>query len=212
MSVLSKLTDLSRQIAGATQRAQASIAEMREQIAAKRDEVFRVQTSYPPKDELKEMRRLEILETAAAYLAEDPLSFVRSMPFTPRHTMEWRELCATAGSVVEQDFCDKIDRAEYVAGPSAAERPVEIARLERELAELEAAEEQAIDEATAAGVAIQHQPEVITRRQREAAERERHDKWTAAARTRQARVDRSVATRVVGSSEYLEQFKADRDA
>jgi hypothetical protein len=204
VNILSRLTDLSRQIAGATQSAQESTAALRAQINSKREELRRVQTAFPPKNEVKEIRCREIRETAAAYSAEDPIRFVRAIQFTPRRAIEWRELCALAGPVVEEAVCDAIDRAEYVPGPPAAERPGMIARLERELAELEGAEERAIDEAAAAGVSIAHRPEVITRRQREAGDRASLEKWQAGVRERQVAVDQRAATRrSVTTSAYL---------
>jgi hypothetical protein len=207
MNVLTKLSDLAAQIAGATQSVQANIAELRRQIAEKRAELRRVVSAPPPKADVKALRVQEIRAATAAYLAEDPTRFVRGLSFTPRQEIGWYQLCALAGPILEERVCAAIDLAEYVPGPPLADKGKVIAGLERELAELEAAEERAIDEATAAGVPIAHRTEVVQRRAQRA-DKERLDaEWVAAARQRQERVNQIAAQRVtVGRSEYLERI------
>jgi hypothetical protein len=80
---------------------------------------------------------------------------------------------------------------DYQPGPPAAERPALIATLERELAELQAGEEGMIDAAAANGVAIAHRPEVIQRREAEAAQRKREEAAIAMRKAREEAINRA---------------------
>jgi hypothetical protein len=70
----------------------------------------------------------------------------------------------------------------YTPGPAQVERAAVVATLEAELAELERAEEQFVDEAMAAGVTIAHRAEVTERRERERSQRERVERAAEAER------------------------------
>ena len=53
------------------------------------------------------------------------------------------------------------------AGTASHDRAAQVARLQRDLDELGAAEERFIDEAAASGIAIAHRPDVVQRRDNE---------------------------------------------
>lgn len=119
--------------------------------------------------------------------------------------MSWDALCVADRKRAVAHLEALIAGVDYEAGPPLAERPALLAQLTRELQELEAAEEQAVDEAVAAGVSIEHRPEVRERREQEArtrAEQERIDAVTDA-NARQAAIDRQHAQRTAGRSQYI---------
>jgi DNA repair exonuclease SbcCD ATPase subunit len=69
-------------------------------------------------------------------------------------------------ALVRRVPCDNI-------GTQSAQRSALIARLEKDLATLEAEEERIVDEAATSGISITHRPEVTHRRDMERLERER---------------------------------------
>ena len=100
---------------------------------------------------------------------------------------------------------------DYQAGPLEAARPALIARLRAERAELEAAEEQLIDDAAAAGIVIEHRPEVQHRRREAAYKQKRDDEQLEQRRLAEAAVnERAQANRVSGgvASTYLAETNA----
>lgn len=95
------------------------------------------------------------------------------------------------------------ERAGYQPGPTASARAAELARLRKDLAELESTEERAIDDAIAAGVTIAHRPDVIARRQNEERQRQLDQERSRAQQQRQAAVNQAHERRFA-RSEYLE--------
>ena len=61
--------------------------------------------------------------------------------------MEWRYAVLFYGNAMKQHFRELVRATDYAPGPPAAERPALVARLARELAELEEAETVLVDEA-----------------------------------------------------------------
>jgi hypothetical protein len=218
MSILSKLTDLGREIAKATQSVQENIAELRAQIAAKRMELAHAQDAPLPREEIKVRIRSWVTEAGELWRRQraDRLLYDFGRPAGPSpswswiENMTWGAACFLCPEQVTAALTGQIEATEYVAGPPARERPAAVARLSKELADLEAAEESAIDEAAQAGVQIAHRPEVVKRRLEEAGRKDRQEKWTAGARERQSAIDQRPATRRSVSSPYLDAMTRDR--
>jgi hypothetical protein len=81
-------------------------------------------------------------------------------------------------------------------GPARADRPKILERLRQELAALETAEEQIVDEMASAGLNVEHRSEVVARRVAEAS-RQRSTQQAVADRTaREAKIDSKFKTTV----------------
>jgi hypothetical protein len=230
MSLFDKLPDLIRQLTGATQTVEAAtqslqenMRALREQLAAKHRELDAATGAPVPRAELVERFRALVDERATRFGRVAPAGHVWSSAATVfRPLADWR---APSGHVAIHDVAELFDVLCFVAGDAmkagaprlltlegwsdglpSSERPEAIARLEGELAALEAAEEEAIDKAVAVGLVIAHRPEVAERRRQEAAGHERQERWTAAQREREALLDQRPAAQrgVVGRSEYVD--------
>jgi hypothetical protein len=224
MSIFSRLADLTREIAGATRSARDSIAEMRQEIATRRRALEDARSLPVPPTELVARFRRVVDERAERFRRQPPPGHRwTSAADLLRPLGDWQrpgELHVEKAEDVLNLLCFLIPEhlaagAERLAemegwGPDGApsdERPAIIARLERELRDLETAEEQAIDAAAAAGVVVEHRPEVRERRREDAYQQQRRADREAAARERQAEIDRQHEQRrepgVLARSHYL---------
>jgi hypothetical protein len=187
--------------AAAIERAKQHIDAMRDRIRDLRQAVQNARAAYVPRAELAERIRSQVRADGEwwrkqhggivlARLAK-PRGFTRvNMPWAADAGVPWGLLCAAAPDQAEALLTGAVAGQAYEAGPSAAERPALIERLERELAALERDEEAAVDEAEAAGVAIGHRPEVIDRRQMAALQQRNDEHRIAEARARQEALER----------------------
>jgi hypothetical protein len=213
--IFGKVVDFASGLRQATTAAHELIAERRRAIAATRAELQRAEAGPRPPAEV--IGRFEAwVDELAAYQAreygaglvvhrfgsvsKDPGT---GAPWGPGTAVEWGFLCLFAGDLVKRAFADLVRATPYEAGPPAAARPALVERLRGELAQLEAEEEQLVDEAAAAGVAIAHRPEVTDRRYREQRQREREERAAADRAAREAMVNARHERATVAESQYL---------
>jgi hypothetical protein len=222
MSIFSRLADLTREIAGATRSARDSIESLRQEIATRRRALVAAVELPIPRAELVERFRVLVDERAERFRRTPPpgqrwtsaASLLRALG-DPAASPALRIanvdemfslLCFVAGDAMKAGAERLVEIEGWQDGAPSAERPALIARLERELRDLETAEEQAIDAAAAAGVVVEHRPEVRERRREDAYQQQRRAEREAAAREREAEVNRVHEQRargVIGRSEYL---------
>lgn len=224
MTILSKLTELGREIAAASRSVQENIAELRRQIATKRRELESAQRLPVPRAELVERFRAMIDARAERFAHVPPPAMTwpcaRDL-FRP--LSEWKRengqvdirevrdlfdfVCFFVGDTMKANASKLLTIDGWADGLPTSERAATIASLEREVAELETAEERAIDEAAAAGVQIAHRPDVAQRRATEAHQAKLHAATAAAQHDREAAINTRAATRAIGRSEYVTQFE-----
>lgn len=209
MRVSDVLTSLRDRLRSATSAARAETDEMRAAIQTARVELKHAQRGPLPLDEIQDRIVAAVRSAGARWLAEHGPTLIRSegglaaynakyggrAPFVVADPIPFGAWCAGAPDTMVALLGGLYAAVPYEAGPPSPERPTLIARLERELAELERAEEAVIDDAAAAGIAISHRPEVVRRRQEEARRREREEREIADRARRQAALDVSHETR-----------------
>jgi len=220
MSILTKLTDLGRELAVATKSVQENIATLRAKIAARRTALSHAEEGPYPREEIRARIRAWVAEQGEAWRTHHAPDLVYTfgsphdvrVPWNASTPVTWGALCRYAPQIAATLIAD-MEAQEYEAGPSSADRPSVVAQLKAELAELEATEEHAVDEASAVGVTIAHRPEVIERRQGEARARQLADEATRAQREREAAVNTQHAQRQPSSvSPYLTAHPSARQA
>lgn len=228
-SVIDKFKTLARTLTSAATTMTDAIAQRRQQIVEKAKEVQHARTDLIPVSEIIETRIPETVHEAGAYAIADlgpiliqgigapVLGGSVRLPWDPKSPLEWRVICAAMPETAIAILTALVRQIQYEPGPSSAERPATIERLERELAALEIEEEAAVDQACAAGVQIAHRAEVIARRQAEARQRELVEAATADRRRRQEAIDAKAAARAEdnrhtapGGSAYLARESATR--
>lgn len=205
MSTSPNIQDIRRALADALQTMRAQITNFRDKIAALRAELALLDRPIP----LEEVRAripgvvaergrawLDVHGTALifsghesypALAAPDVPGSVR-LPDGLEH--DWLgALCAGDPARAEAMLSTLVSRVEYQPGPPASERAARRAELETELANIEAAEEQAIDAAAEAGLLIAHREEVTQRRANEARAQELEARAVAYRAERQAELD-----------------------
>lgn len=118
----------------------------------------------------------------------------------------WPALCAADPEAAVAHVMALVRLLKLEHGPAAADRPALIDAMIRELAELEATEEAAVDEAIGLGLKLEHRPAVVQRRATEAERKKRilENEAALARPERQAAID----TAVVGRSGYLARVSA----
>lgn len=202
---ISKLANLTEQTRTVTKTVTEGIAEVRAAIAEKRRELVNAKDAPVPPAELAE-RIAAWLDARAErginqYARSIPVTFgrpnetVTRVPYHLAGELDTAVLLALGVSTLKREIPALVARLSYTPGPPSSERPALVERLERELAELEGAEEAAIDAAAEAGVVVQHRPEVLARRASEA-ERRKRDELAASAR---AAREAAIAARPGGS-------------
>lgn len=190
-ALLSKLTRAAGDTRQAAQSITSSIAELRAAIVAKHRELEQARGGPRPAAEIRTERVPQaVAEAGAAWLHDYGSSLLHGeralgspdpapprLPWSYREPIPWAALCA-GHPAFATEILDGLVRSlpAWNAGPAEAERPAAVERLGRELAELEALEEQTIDDASAAGVVVQHRTEVLQRRESERRARERADR------------------------------------
>lgn len=231
MNIRETLTNITRDLAGAAKSALAAaltmenhIREVREQISAKHRELDAARGEKIPRRELVERFRAMVDERAARFGRVPPAgqtwpnaaAMFRDLGDwrNPNATVEVRNmselldlLCFVAGDALKAGAPRLLSIEVWTDGLPASERPEAITRLEREVAQLEAAEEEAITLAAQANVVIARRPEVAARLQQEADASARQERWTAGQRERQAVIDQRPegATSRSSVSAYIEK-------
>jgi hypothetical protein len=215
MNVLGKIAE---RFTTAVRSLHQDLTTRREQIAAKRQERDHAQDGPLPRPEVL-TRFNQSIDAMAAYQAKEHVEslVVHHFGAAPHRTegrppwvantpVSWGFLALFCGDLLKARFAELAAAVEYVPGPPAAARAALVARLEGELAELEAQEEQLIDQAAEAGVAIEHRAEVLERRQNEQRRAQLTEQAEAGRREREAAVNAGHATRAsrVTRSSYLE--------
>ncbi len=148
-----------------------------------------------------------VAEAGAAWLRERGSSLIHGeqslghptwagstrLPWSYLEAPSWGAWCASDPAGAAEFLSNLVRQVTYEAGPPSAERPALIARLDAELAELEAAEEAMVDAMGAEGLIVAHRPEVVQRREAEARRRERAAQSAAARAEQEAAINRAHA-------------------
>ena len=179
MSLLEGLKTITKNLRAATSSIRDEIEGMRARITAGHRALEQARNGLVPPDELP--GRIGELVDGLGRLWRDrhgPVGHYLGKPAgvdSPwgfEAPMTFGALCALAPELVRASL-ERLATAEaYEAGPSSRERAAVVARLEAELAELEAAEEALVDSAAEQGVTIKHRDDVVQRRATEARQRE----------------------------------------
>jgi hypothetical protein len=218
--VIETLKGLGKKLAAAVDSAHQDLAKLRRRVKDKQQEIAAVRKARKPIAEVEALAREKISVDAAAYLKAVRSTMI-SMPHSlaspdvrePKHVrlpdelMSWGALCATDPEMALHRLMRTLEQLDYEEGPASSDRPTIIAELERELQDLEETEEGAIDQAIAAGLKIEHRPEVITRRSNEARLRELEEQRHRDVRARQTQIDAAHeeqgSSRQAAHSDYL---------
>ena len=227
MNLLDRFKTVSREASEAARRAhegtkttQASIAELRRAIDAKAAESVQARAALPPPAELIATAERLVDERGAQWWEKNEYAFFSGLaghpgfeqgrpaelPVPAHAPMPDGARCALEPATMKALYREAIRARRYEAGLPAAERPARLEQVARELAELQALEEQCVDQANEDGVRIDHRPEVSQRRETERRQREAAEASAADRRQREAAIDAGHATRVsrVTRSSYLE--------
>ncbi len=211
MSIAETVRAVREKLSKATTSVTSEVAQLREQIKAKRQELTVTKQSPLPAEDLRKRIAEQVQTAGTRWLASHAGSLAVSehalAAWQPRFRQirlpeltSWDALCASdpeqAQARLEKLCASVLER--FSPGPRAADRPATTARLEAELAELEAGEEAAIDAALEAGVTITHRPEVRQRRARRAEAAENARQAVENREARQRALDESHALRTVG--------------
>lgn len=216
------LKEIFNQFRSAADTAQRGIAKLRAEIPEKRRAITSATGAPLPIEDVD--RRIDALVDGrrAAWLKEQHGALVRAignprerekLPRDWHDTVTWLELCGLFPELVKAQLHAAVRALPYEAGPAEADRARVVAKLERELQELEQTEEAAIDEAAAAGVVIAHRSEVVERRETERLHRERHERAAADRQRREAAINERheattrAAARIAGGSSYIHTGK-----
>jgi hypothetical protein len=225
MTTLAKLiTDLRRKLTGTTTELQSEIARLRSEITERSKALQHAQRAPLPVEEIMATRIPRVVEEhGRRWLDEHGSTLISSdrdralgspglrgsiyLPWAD--ALPWGALCAARPDLAREILAALVGQVAYEPGPPLAERPALIARLERELAELEQGEEQIVDEACGSGVVIEHRPAVRERRQAEAARQRREEEAATNRKAREAEINRQFeearARGRAARSPYLER-------
>lgn len=218
MAPVDDLLTLTKKVETATSAITDEIGRLRARIMEARRALNRAQDLLLPLEEIEDRIRQHIQLIGDLWLRDHPSLVLqlghpreRRDPLGPTATLEWGAVCAGSPDLAFEIQRGLVGRMPYTAGAPAAERPALIAKLEQELAALEATDEALVDRARLAGVTIEHRPEVVERRETERRQRELEDARGAALRDRQAAVDARYGSSEprVGHSEYLADHRGD---
>jgi hypothetical protein len=201
------LREAAARLKAATAAASAEVARMRDGIKAKRDELAAVMRAPLPQADVERRAREEVRIAGERFMDEigvhvarrvagpDPAhGNRRSVPWTALEPPAWGFACVTDPQAAVAALLRVYELGLTAeAGLPASERPAARQRLEAEIAALEAAEEQAVDAAAAAGLTVEHRPEVLRRRKVEEDQRQREAAQREAAERRQRDLDEREA-------------------
>jgi hypothetical protein len=203
----------------ATAEAVAELESGRVTLAERKKEWQRAVSAPPPPSDLKELAERAVRRTGADFVAAYGSSIIRSVASEAGGDR-------ANGSIPLRAFCERdpfgflcagdpegVSKAlafilklvpHYEPGPPLREVDKVVDGLLKEIAQLEEADEALTDELQAAGIAVQHRPEVVVRRQEAAARADAKRRSVENREARQAAADRAVAetgvpaARVVG--------------
>ena len=217
---LSELRSVSTKAREAVDGVHTSITGLRAGIAERRARLNEVERGMLSREDLETRVDTVVRERAQAWLRDygaallhDDRSIVRAavvghpqILHDENRLMTFPALCAADPTAASALVLAVVEQAGYQPGLPTSARVAEAKRLRQELAELEAAEERAIDEAADAGIVIAHRPEVVQRRADEQRQRELDEQRLAGHRQRQEIVNRTLERRHA-HSEYLARNK-----
>jgi len=213
MSLLTKLTDipgLRRQMQAATTSVTQTLGQLREAITAKTVERDSAQNGpLPPGeviarfeawvDEVAQRQRKEYgVGLVIHRFGAPPGAHISGSPWAPSTEVTWGFAVLFFGDMLKAQFAELVRQTEYTPAPALAERAAVVARLERELAEVETTEEALVDEMNANGIMVAHRPEVTQRREAERRRREQAERSAADRRARERAIDQRHAIRTGG--------------
>lgn len=221
-------TNLTRGVSAVTE----SVLELRNSINAKGHELAALLDASLPLPEAQERIQAHVRFAGEAWLKDwgasmlsdrgvavhdpqwdprEPSRYMPSVPWQVNASPPWGALCAADPDAAAAMLMNLLRRLKesgaYVEGPPAAARPAMVAKLEDELAKLEATEETIIDEAAAAGVVIEHRLEVVQRREQETSRRKNEAAAIADRQEREAALNARKREPRIVRSEYLRQGK-----
>lgn len=226
MNTADTLSAITVQAVAAAAAVRTEIETLRARITAARARVEQAEHAPLPPADIHARIAAAVADLGAAWLTAHGSGLLRSSRYggavgevgrpgsisLPDGLSDWfGVLCVASAPEAEGILRALVDRLEFTPGTTAAERPAHLARLRAELAEVEAAEEAAIDAAAAVGITVAHRPEVVTRRENERRERELIEERAADVHRRQAQLEawrqqRATERRVTASS-CLDVFK-----
>jgi hypothetical protein len=202
--MIESIRNLTSKLARATSSVKNEIADLRKQIAETRLRLTNARGLPVPVDEIDTRIRTQVADAGAYFIKEwgtivvnslgDPnLRGTAKLPWSWKEAPPWAALCAADPEGAAALLSSIVRRVPFEAAAPSNQRASLIARLEHELAELEATEESAIAEACEAGITIERRPEVIQRLQNEARQRELDAQEVAAREARQQKVDETYS-------------------
>jgi len=214
MSIIDNLRAIRARMAKATNSVSDDIQGLRAQIAAKREELKRLSSTAAPRAEIEERVHDLVAKTGENWIAREGWSVIYHLgspvrsaaaPWMAKNgSIPWEVQCAADPKAAADMLLGLVARIEYAEGPALADRPALIAKAEADLADLEAGEEELVDEACEAGLVIAHRPEVVTRRGNAARNAQLEAEKIADRAARQAALDQGHRARPrVGRSAYL---------
>jgi hypothetical protein len=180
-----------------------AVATVQEAIARKDAELKAARTAYPPRADRLAIDGARVDALAARYRVEHKHEILSGLDLREPGpvTKEW--LCAHLGPLVKSGRSAIIAAMEYSEGPPVAEQPAEVARLERELAEMKTEEERFID-GLPPRLKVPHRPETSQRRESERLRREEHEAREANRTAREDQINAHHAQQPrVARSDYL---------
>lgn len=205
MTLSKTVAEIRRKLAASTTELQNEVAALRQKIAETRTQLLNAQNAPLPVEEIIAKRIPAVVAEHAAWWLRDRgsqlvgvdrglgapnLTGSITLPWSMTEAVSWAMLCASHPKFATEVLANLVRRVEYTPGPSSAERPAIVERLEGELAELETAEERIVDDAAAAGVVIQHRPEVLARRETEARRQKFEEEAVAGRQQREAHINK----------------------
>lgn len=209
MSLTQTVRDLTSRLSSATRDAQQQIVNLRARIRESAQRLREAEDCPLPLDELVEDRIPTLVAQAGrGWLQQhggillhgqrsigSPKPGGAQLPWVGSEPMPFGAVCAADPELASAMLAALVGQVEYQAGPRSTDRPALIANLRAQLAELEAAEETAVDDASASGLQIEHRPEVMQRREQVARQRQLEEAALRDRRERQAALDRAAAER-----------------
>lgn len=218
MNIVDNVKAIAKKLTSATDSITGEIAKLRASIAEKRKALGNATGAPRPVEEIIRDRIPEtVAESGRIWLRDRGSSLIRGdhslgstkagsvrLPWTFQEAPPWGAICAGCPDLATEILETLIRQVPYEAGPATSDRAAVIARLERDLAELEAVEEGIVDQAAEAGVAIQHRPEVVQRRNTEARRRELEEQKARDRAARETALNEAHRSRAA-RSRYLEQ-------
>lgn len=229
---------LKKKLADATSTVHDEIAGLRVRILELRKQIERLEADRITRDDARAKIRAVVDRDRERWLREHANGLIYAedallKPSTPATSvalpgvrgnlnvpdgsalMSWGAFCVADPARAAAHLDALVGGCSYDSGLPMADRPALIERLTDELQELETADEDMVDAAAAAGVVIEHRPEVQQRRTDEANRRRHEAERIAALQVRHQALDVVPPGRVHPSqhgahSSYLEEHSTKR--